>query len=222
MTGPIADPATRPGVAPGALTRATLQDGVRALTARDRVLAEIVARHGPPPLWARPQGFPTLVRIILEQQVSLASAATLYARVARTIPGGITPDAVRDVGAEGLRALGLTRQKARYVAALAERVADGSLPLASLGRRPDAEAGALLMRSPGIGPWSAAIYLLMALRRPDVWPPGDLALHKAIGRACGCPTPGSDEATAMALRWSPWRAVAARVLWHAYLSERTG
>jgi DNA-3-methyladenine glycosylase II len=222
MTGPIADPAPRSDVAPRALTRATLQDGVRALTAQDPVLAEIVARHGPPPLWARPQGFPTLVRIILEQQVSLASAATLYARVARTIPGGITPDAVRAAGAEGLRALGLTRQKAGYVAALAERVADGSLPLASLGRRPDAEAAALLMRCPGIGPWSSAIYLLMALRRPDVWPPGDLALHKAIGRACGRPTPGSDEATALAVRWSPWRAVAARVLWHGYLSERAG
>jgi DNA-3-methyladenine glycosylase II len=222
MTVLVVDPPPGPPAVPRTLTRATLQDGVRALAAQDPVLAAIVARHGPPPLWARPQGFSTLVRIILEQQVSLASAATLFARVARTIPGGVTPDAVRAVGVEGLRALGLTRQKAGYVATLAERVADGSLPLASLGRRPDAEAAALLVRCPGIGPWTSAIYLLMALRRPDVWPPGDLALHKAIGRACGCPTPGSDEATALAARWSPWRAVAARVLWHGYLSERAG
>ena len=218
MTGPTMDvaPVPRP------LTRATLLVGVRALVAQDPALAEIVARHGPPPLWARPQGFPTLVRIILEQQVSLASAATLFARVARTIPGGITPDAVRAVGADGLRALGLTRQKAGYVATLAGRVADGTLPLASLRRRPDLEAAALLMRCPGIGPWTSAIYLLMALRRPDVWPPGDLALHKAIGRACGRPAPTSEQATALAVRWSPWRAVAARVLWHGYLSERAG
>jgi 3-methyladenine DNA glycosylase/8-oxoguanine DNA glycosylase len=113
--------ATSDVAVPRTLTRATLQDGVRALAARDPVLAAIVARHGPPPLWARAQGFPTLVRIILEQQVSLASAATLFARVARTIPGGVTPDAVRAVGAAGLRTLGLTRQKAGYVATLAER-----------------------------------------------------------------------------------------------------
>lgn len=202
------------------LTRATLLDGVRALAARDADLAAVVARHGPPPLWARPRGFATLVRIILEQQVSLASAATLYARVARTL-GGMTPDIVAAAGAPGLQALGLTRQKARYVAALADRVATGALPLAALARLPDDEVEARLVDVPGIGPWTARIYLLMALRRPDVWPPGDLALHRAIARLHGRPdAPGSAEATEMAERWRPWRAVAARILWHGYLADR--
>ena len=204
-----------------ALTRATLHDAVCALAARDAGLARIVARHGPPPLWARPRGFATLVRIILEQQVSLASAATLYARVSATL-GGMTPGIVSAAGAPGLQALGLTRQKARYVAALADRVASGALPLASLPRRSDDEVEALLCDVPGIGPWTARIYLLMALRRPDVWPPGDLALHRAMARLHGRPDmPGSAEATRLAEGWRPWRAVAARILWHGYLADRS-
>jgi len=209
-----------PGARVAPLTRAGLLDAVRVLAAQDAGLAAIVARHGPPPLWARPRGFATLVRIILEQQVSLASAATLYARVAATL-GGMTPARVDAVGAAGLQALGLTRQKARYVATLADRVATGALPLASLAQRPDDEAEALLLDVPGIGPWTARIYLLMALRRPDVWPPGDLALHRALGRLDGrADVPGSAAATARAERWRPWRAVAARILWHGYLADR--
>ena len=204
-----------------ALGRATLLVGVRELTARDRRLSRIVDRHGPPPLWARPRGFATLVRIILEQQVSLASAAALFARLGRQLDGGVTADAVRAAGEPGLRALGVTRQKAAYVFALAERIASGALPLETLGRLPDDEAAALLTAVRGVGPWTASIYLLMALRRPDVWPPGDLALHKALARLRGRrELPTSDEAHAIAARWRPWRAVAARILWHGYLAER--
>jgi len=203
------------------LTRATLLDGVRDLTASDAGLLQIVQRHGPPPLWARPRGFATLVRIILEQQVSLASAAALFRRLERSLDGGVTPAAVRAAGRPGLQALGVTRQKARYACELAERVAAGSLALASLARLSDGEVAERLTRVPGIGPWTASIYLLMALRRPDVWPPGDLALHKALAhlqRESDVPT--SEEARMAARRWQPWRAVAARILWHGYLSER--
>jgi DNA-3-methyladenine glycosylase II len=203
------------------LTRATLLDGVRDLTARDAGLSRIVQRHGPPPLWARPRGFATLVRIILEQQVSLASAAALFRRLERSLDGGVTPAAVRAAGQPGLQALGVTRQKARYACELAERVTAGSLPLAALARMPDDEVAECLTSVPGIGPWTASIYILMALRRPDVWPPGDLALHKALARLqprSGVPT--SEEARALAQRWQPWRAVAARILWHGYLAER--
>jgi DNA-3-methyladenine glycosylase II len=204
--------------APTPLTSATLRQGVRELTARDAGLAAIVARHGPPPMWGRPRGFATLVRIILEQQVSLAAAATMYARIERAL-GGMTPAIVRRTGTAGLQALGITRQKSAYIVALAERVADGSLPLATLRRLPDAEVAEMLVRVPGIGPWTSSIYLLMALRRPDVWPPGDLALHKAMARLPGFSSvPTSDQAAGWALRWRPWRAVAARILWHAYLS----
>ena len=206
--------------APNSLTNATLRQGVRELAARDAGLAAIVARYGHPPMWGRPRGFATLVRIILEQQVSLASAATMFAKIERAL-GGVTPAIVRRAGTAGLQALGVTRQKSGYIVALAERVADGSLPLARLGRMPDAEVAEMLVRSPGIGPWTASIYLLMALRRPDVWPPGDLALHKAMARLPGfTSTPTSEQAAEWALRWRPWRAVAARILWHGYLSDR--
>jgi DNA-3-methyladenine glycosylase II len=203
------------------LTRATLQAGVQELTARDRNLAGIVAEFGPPPLWARPRGFPTLVRIILEQQVSLASAAALFARLERHFDGSLTPQRVAALGEPALLSIGFTRQKARYVVGLASGIADGSVSLARIARLDDAEAGNALVQIPGIGPWTAGVYLLMALRRPDVWPPGDLGLHKSMAevrRLRAVPT--SDEAAAFALRWRPWRAVAARLLWHSYLGRR--
>jgi len=206
--------------APTTLTNATLRQGVRALASADAGLAAIVERYGDPPMWGRPRGFATLVQIILEQQVSLAAAATMYARIERSL-GGMTPAIVRRSGVAALQGLGVTRQKSAYIVALADRVVDGSLPLASLPRRPDAEVAELLVRVPGIGPWTASIYLLMALRRPDVWPPGDLALHKAMSRLPSFGrVPSSDEAAGHALRWRPWRAVAARILWHGYLSDR--
>ena len=202
------------------LGRATLLAAVGRLARRDRALGALVRRHGPPPLWARPRGFPTLLRIILEQQVSLASARAMYLRLATATPG-VTPAAVLALGEPGLRDLGFTRQKAGYACALAGMVVDGSLPLARLHRLSDEEAADALMRVPGIGPWSASIYLLMALRRPDVWPPGDLALLKAMGRLEGrASVPSSPDAEALAVRWRPYRAVAARILWHAYLLER--
>lgn len=190
---------------------------MRTLARRDPRLGRLVARHGPPPLWARPAGFATLLRIILEQQVSLASAAALYRRLSQAVPR-LSPDAVLALGREGLRSLGLTRQKAGYIHGLAGEVASGRLPLATLGRRTDEEAGEQLLRVPGIGPWTAGIYLLMALRRPDIWPPGDLALHQAMSRLDGVGrVPTSRHAAEIAAGWRPLRAVAARILWQAYL-----
>ena len=206
---------------PQRLGHATLATAVEALVARDRGLARIVARHGLPPLWLRRPGFATLARIVLEQQVSLASAAALYRRVARELPAGWTPPSVLAVGEQGLHARGLTRQKARYVAGLARRIDEGQLALGTLARAEDALALATLREVPGIGPWTASIYLLMALGRPDVWPPGDLALHRALARVRALPAiPSSDEGMRLAARWAPYRAVAARILWHGYLADR--
>lgn len=203
------------------LTRTSLGDAVRELATRDPALGRIVAAHGAPPLWARRPGFATLARIVLEQQVSLASAAALYRRVADELPSGWAPASVLAVGEGGLRARGLTRQKARYVAELASRVHDGRLDLAALARADDDTVRARLVALPGIGPWTAGIYLLMALGRPDVWPPGDLALHRALATALGLAhAPSSDEAARLAERWAPRRAVAARILWHGYLRAR--
>lgn len=162
-----------------------------------------------------------MVRIILEQQVSLASAAALFGRLERSLGGAVTPERVLAIGKDGLRDRGLTRQKASYVANLAEHVVRGELSLPGLGLLSDDEAAERLTRLPGIGPWSASIYLLMALRRPDIWPPGDLALDRCVMRLWGGKTPLNRwEVRLAADRWRPWRAVAARILWHGYLSEQ--
>jgi DNA-3-methyladenine glycosylase II len=205
---------------PAVLTRATLLQGVDQLVARDRRLAAVVDAYGPPPLFSRPRGFPTLVWIILEQQVSLASAAALFCRL-KSVAGAVTPEAVLALGADGLLRLGFTRQKARYVRGLAEQTVGGQLDLTGIAKLDDADAEQALLGVPGIGPWTAGVYLLMALRRPDVWPPGDLGLHKSLAEVrCLRQVPSSAVATEYALRWRPWRAVAARLLWHAYLSRR--
>jgi DNA-3-methyladenine glycosylase II len=202
------------------LDRVSLLAGVDRLTRRDPRLRAIVSRYGPPPLWSRPAGFATLLRIILEQQVSLASAKALYTRLAASLPS-VAPASVLALGAPGLQSVGVTRQKASSCCALAEHVADGRLPLHRLGRASDEEALERLMQVRGIGPWSAGIYLLMALGRPDIWPPGDLALHKAMAHFEGGVTPSTARAAQIASAWRPLRAVAARILWHSYLSART-
>jgi DNA-3-methyladenine glycosylase II len=202
------------------LTNAALAAGARALARKDRDLGRIVASLGTPPMWGRRPGFATLVRIILEQQVSLAAARSLYLRLEREM-GGMTPGIVRDRGEAGLRALGVTRQKARYCHGLAVRVVEGSLDLSAAAALPDEEGRAVLLDVPGLGPWSTDIYYLMALRRPDVWPRGDLALATAIRDVKGLGRlPARQEQEELAARWSPWRSVAARLLWARYLSDR--
>jgi DNA-3-methyladenine glycosylase II len=125
-------------------------------------------------LWARRPGFPTLVKIILEQQVSLASAASMFARMKRNIVP-FRPARMIELGEVHLKSLGLTRQKTAYCLHLAQSLADKRLRLSQLSRMSDAKAKVALMEIKGLGAWSADVYLLMALRRPDVWPVNDLA-----------------------------------------------
>jgi DNA-3-methyladenine glycosylase II len=200
------------------LDEARLLEGTLALTAIDPDLAGIAERHGPPPLWGREPGFETLVRIILEQQISLASAEAALQRLVRAT-GAVEPEAIAAAGEEILRAAGQTRQKSRYLVGLARDVLEGRLELDAVAAADDDEARARLMRVLGIGRWTADIYLLMALGRPDIWPTGDLALASSIRRAKGLMTlPTSAEQEVIAEAWRPWRAVAARLLWHAYLA----
>lgn len=206
---------------PHRLDDATFVETVNLLCVRDEALATLVARDGVPPLWTRPEGFVTLARIILEQQVSLESAATLFRRLDASIAGGVQPEPVTTLGVEGLRALGVTRQKSAYLFALATQVAHGTLDLTRLHTLPDDEVLQQLQRVPGIGPWTAQVYLLFALARPNAWPTGDLALHIALRALYALEkVPSSREAVLLAERWSPHRATAARILWHAYLKER--
>src|SRR5688572_26835488 len=205
---------------PRALTQATLAAGVRALARRDRDLAALAARNGLPPMWARRPGFPTLVHIVLEQQVSIVAARSLFLRV-RTELGAMTPERVVERGILGLHRLGLTRQKASYCHALAHAVMDGSLSLSGIARGDDITGRSALLALRGIGPWSADIYYLMALRRPDVWPVGDLALAVALREVKRLRArPDAARQLEISGAWAPWRSVAARLLWHYYLTTR--
>ena len=201
------------------LTEPAFGRALAELGRRDPDIGAVVSTHGPPPLWAREPGFATLVHIILEQQVSLASAKAAFDRL-RVAVGTLTPAAFLDLDAETLRRIGFSRQKTRYCRNVAVAVADGSLDLDGLEHRSDDEARTALVAITGIGRWTADIYLLMALCRPDVWPAGDLALAIAAQRIKRLASrPSTPELEALGEPWKPWRAVAARVLWHHYLSR---
>lgn len=206
-------------VRPERLTRQRLADAVTVLTRRDPDLAAVVQRHGPPPLWARRPGFGTLLHIILEQQVSLASARAAYRKLG-ALAAPLTPASFLALDDAALKAVGFSRQKTAYGRGLALALASGALDLAALNRADDDAVRAALTRVKGIGPWSAEVYLLMVLRRPDAWPTGDLALALAAQRVKRLPThPGPAALEALGDQWQPWRAVAARLLWHDYLSN---
>ncbi|HEV7809475.1 MAG TPA: hypothetical protein VGO64_02655 [Candidatus Limnocylindrales bacterium] len=200
------------------LDESALTSAVAVLAERDEDLAGIVARLGPPPLWGRPAGFETLVAIVLEQQVSLRSGAAALERL-RLAAGSVEPEAILGLGEDGGRTAGLTRQKARYVVGLAAASVNRELDLDDLVQRPDDDVRRTLIGLVGVGRWTADIYLLMALRRPDVWPNGDLALAAAMRRAKRLDhLPTVVEQEEVADSWRPWRAVGARILWHAYLA----
>ncbi len=206
------------GMRSRSLTKARLAKAAQYLASRDADLAKILRRHGPPPMWARKPGFPTLVRIILEQQVSLASAHSMFNRLSASV---IPFAAARfiELGERHFRSLGVTRQKAAYCVHIARAVAERQLNLGAVARMSDSNAKTALTRIKGIGPWTADIYLLMALRRPDVWPAGDLALVTSLGRLKrlrGRPAPA--RAAKIAESWRPYRSVAARMLWQYYLA----
>lgn len=202
------------------LDEAGLAAAVAELAARDGALGRAVARFGPPPLWSRPSGFGTLVKLILEQQVSLDSGAAAHRRLVGAA-GSADPGAIVAAGDERLRAAGLTRQKSRYLLELATRVLDRRLELAGLDELDDDDVRAALVTVPGIGAWTADCYLVFALRRPDAWPIGDLALQTSAREVLELPTrPTPLELESLGERWRPWRAVAARILWHAYLAAR--
>jgi DNA-3-methyladenine glycosylase II len=207
--------------APKRLTRASLARGVRALSEADGDLARIAREHGLPPLWEREESFATLVLTILEQQVSLASALAAFERL-RAAASQVTPANFLTFDDARLRAFGFSRQKALYCRLLARAIIDGELDLRSLASLSDDEARAELVKLKGVGAWTAEVYLLRALLRPDAWPAGDLALQLAareVKRLNARPT--AAELDALAEHWRPLRAVAARLLWLHYLEGRS-
>lgn len=196
----------------------TLLAAAQELAQRDDDLAAVVARFGPPPLWGRVPGLGTLVWMILEQQVSLASARAAYERLGAVV-GEITPASVLQLDDATLRAIGFSRQKAGYVRHLAAAILEGRFDPQALEGLDDDGVRSRLVALKGIGPWTAEVYLLMALRRPDAWPKEDLGLLVAAQEVKRLPQrPSPAQLAALAEPWRPYRAVAARILWHHYLS----
>ena len=200
------------------LTNESLAAAAEFLATRDRHLRSVHQRHGPPPMWGRRPGFNTLLRIVLEQQVSLVSARSMYERLRANIDP-FDPATFIERGELYLRSLGMTRQKAHYAIQVAQAFTNNELKFIS--KLNDEEAHAVLTNIKGVGPWTANIYLLMALRRPDIWPDGDIALASAFGKLRKLETrPPFAELAHFAQRWRPYRSVAARMLWQYYLAER--
>ncbi len=216
--GPVPLVTLRPRVS--ALDPATFVEAVDLLAAEEPALAGIVDEHGIPPFWSRPQGFPTLVWLILEQQVSLESGAAMYRRL-HGLLGSVTPEAVLESGPDALRTIGVTRQKVGYLIGLASNIVSGDFDLDNLTELAPTEARARLLEIKGVGTWTADAYLLAALLLPDVFPVGDRALQVGTAEALGLrsvPTP--DDLELLSLPWRPVRAAAARLIWHAYLERR--
>ncbi|MEZ5175869.1 MAG: DNA-3-methyladenine glycosylase 2 family protein [Acidimicrobiia bacterium] len=192
-------------------------DDAGALASNHEPFARLLERNGRPPDLRRPATFETLVRLILEQQVSLQSASAAFGRLERRV-GKVTPGAVVSLSDEQLRADGFSRQKARYVKGVAQLLIEGALDLKAVASLDADDAVARLTAIRGVGPWTASCFALFVNGAADVWPRGDRALHVSMTRVMGLDdVPSSNAAASIAAAWSPHRSTAARMLWHEYL-----
>ena len=203
---------------------ADLEEGMAALRKLHPQWAAIIARTGIPPLRRREGGFAGIAAIIVSQQLSVASARAVSARV-ESVFGQLTPERILAATDEEMRLSGLSRPKQRTMRAVAEAIATGRLDLEALETATPEQVHALMTAVSGIGPWTADIYLLFCLGHCDGFAPGDLAIQEAARVAFGLPArPKAAELEIQAESWRPWRGVAARLLWayYAVLKAREG
>ncbi len=187
---------------------------------KDAHLEKIVQQHSYPPMWSRPASFATLVHIILEQQVSLASAKAALDKLNKRL-GKITPEKLLALTDEALRACYFSRQKTGYARHLAQAMVSGQLNLKKLSNAGDEEVRAALKQIKGIGDWTADVYLLFVLHRTDIFPIGDLAMVNALKEVKQLPKETArEELLALAESWRPHRSIATMLLWHHYIQTR--
>ena len=194
----------------------------RLLLRRDPVLAELIRKHGPCGLAAaqRSDHFSALVRAITGQQLSTKAAATIYARLAALMPDGVTPESLSALSDEQFRAVGMSRQKSAYFRDLSGKVLSGALPLDSLESMSDDEVIAALTQVKGIGRWSAEMFLMFRLHRPDVLPVGDLGIVNAVKNVYRLRRkPDADRIRKIGEAWRPYRSVASWYLWRSLDNE---
>ncbi|MBV9828161.1 MAG: DNA-3-methyladenine glycosylase 2 family protein [Alphaproteobacteria bacterium] len=196
-----------------------LEDGIEAL-GNEPLFQAILEQAGSPRFRRRRNGFPTLLHIILEQQVSIDAAAAMHRRLV-SLCQPLEPGPFLALDDATLRSCGFSRQKAAYGRGLAEAVVSGRLDFAALAQADDAAALATLVALKGIGRWSAEIYLIFALGRADIWPAADLGLQLAVADLMALPARPSEPALRqIGERWQPWRSVAACLFWQSYLHAR--
>ncbi len=202
------------------LTEETIALGIQELVSRDNDLAEIIQTYGYPPNWIREKGFIGLIRIILGQQVSVASANAIFKKL-ELLVNPFTPEHFITFDDLQLQSAGLSRQKIVYTRALAAAIASNSLDLDNLELGDEAILRAELTKIKGIGNWTVDIYLMMSLQRPDAFPASDLGVILAYQKLKDLPTrPTPQQLEVIAEKWRPWRAIATRILWHYYLNKQ--
>lgn len=200
------------------MTNASLIAGAQSLAEKIPQFQRIITDFGYPPLWNRPPGFSTLIQIILEQQVSLASAKKTFDRL-NSVLIVFTPESFLKLSDAQLKQCGFSRQKTKYCRIIASSILNETLNPDKLTYLKDEQVKEKLMSFTGIGHWTSDIYLLMVLLRPDVWPHGDRALAVAAYKVFDLhEIPDYKFLSAMAEKWIPYRSIAARFLWHYYLS----
>lgn len=189
------------------------------LASLDPIFAECLRVGGPlRTVFSRPGGFAGLVRIVFEQQLSTRVADVVWARF-ETLAGTVTPDRLLSLDDETLRSCGLSRQKILYAKGIAAAVTSGRLDFDALAALPDDDALEALIALKGVGRWTADIYLMASLGRPDVWPVDDLAIKLGVQRLKGwAEKPTRDQLMAVAEPWRPYRSLAARLVWHHYVA----
>lgn len=204
------------------LTEETIALGIQELVSRDNDLAEIIQTYGYPPNWIREKGFIGLIRIILGQQVSVASANAIFKKL-ELLVNPLTPDNFIRFDDSQLQSAGLSRQKIVYTRALAAAITSKQLDLDKLELGDEGILRAELTQIKGIGNWTVDIYLMMSLQRPDAFPASDLGVILAYQKLKDLPTrPTPQQLEVIAEKWRPWRAIATRILWHYYLNKQKG
>lgn len=194
-----------------------MEEDIKILIGIDKGFARIVEKYGMPSFPSRPEGFESMCRTILEQQVSLNAARAVFYKLKETA-GELTPENILKIDDEQIRACGITRQKTIYIKALAQAVLSGEVNFERYGdMHPDA-VRAELIRVKGIGNWTIDVYLMFSLRSPDILPLGDIGILASIKDLWGITA--MNEITALAKTWAPRRTAAAFLLWHYYLEKR--
>ncbi|KAA3638453.1 MAG: DNA-3-methyladenine glycosylase 2 family protein [Armatimonadetes bacterium] len=198
----------------------TSTGGYSALAGAHPVFAELLRKNGDPPGWRRPPTFATLTRLVLEQQVSLASANAAFNRLETRI-GSVSPSNLLTLNDDELRRDGFSRQKAGYVRGIAEMIEASDLDLEAISRLEKEDAIERLVAIRGVGRWTASCFVLFVNGAPDVWPTGDRALYVSMSRVLGLDgVPDRESCDHIATAWSPYRSAAARMLWHDYLGGK--